>query len=61
MTSEDSAKLKSFIDSHGSSIADDLDGAPVFMSSSAFQLNYDAERNPDIKFSDVKDYQKKGA
>ncbi len=61
VTSDDPLKLKSFVDSHGSSIADDLDGAPVFMSSSAFQLNYDAERNPDIKFSDVKDYQKKAA
>jgi peptide chain release factor 3 len=59
ITSEDAAKLKSFVDSHGSSIADDLDGAPVFMSPSAFQLNYDAERNPEIRFSDVKDYQKK--
>ena len=61
IASDDPAKLKSFIDSNGSSIADDLDGSPVFMSSSAFQLNYDAERNPAITFSDVKDYQKKQA
>ncbi len=58
VASQDAVKLKSFIDAHGSSIADDLDGAPVFMSTSAFQLNYDSERNPDIIFSDVKDYQK---
>jgi peptide chain release factor 3 len=31
----------------------------VFLSTSAFQLNYDAERNPDVNFSDVKDYQRK--
>ncbi len=61
IASDDPAKMKSFIDANGSSIADDLDGAPVFMSSSAFQLNYDAERNPAIKFSDVKDYQKRAA
>ncbi len=61
ITSDEPLRLKSFIDSNGSSIADDLDGAPVFMSSSAFQLNYDAERNPAIKFSDVKDYQKSAA
>jgi hypothetical protein len=61
ITSKDPLKLKSFVDSHGSSIADDLDGAPVFMSTSAFQLNYDSERNPDIEFSDVKDYQKAAA
>ncbi len=58
VTSSDAAKLKAFIDSHGSSIADDLDGAPVFLSTSAFQLNYDAERNKDIVFSNIKDYQK---
>jgi peptide chain release factor 3 len=58
VTSGDPAKLKTFVDSHGSSIADDLDGAPVFLSTSGFQLNYDAERNPGIVFSDVKDYQK---
>jgi len=58
VTSDDPVKLKSFVDSHGSSIADDLDGAPVFMATSAFQLNYDAERNPGLSFSDVKDYQK---
>jgi len=58
VTSDDAAKLEGFVDAHGSSIADDLDGAPVFMSTSAFQLNYDAERNPGIVFSDVKDYQK---
>ncbi len=40
---------------------DDLDGAPVFMSISAFQLNYDSECNPDIAFTDVKDYQKSAA
>ena len=34
IASDDAAKLKSFIDSHGSSIADDLDGAPVFMAPS---------------------------
>ncbi len=61
ITSTDPGKLKGFIDAHGSSVADDLDGAPVFMSPSAFQLNYDAERNREITFSDVKDYQKSAA
>ena len=61
INSKDPLKLKAFIDSHGSSIAADLDGAPVFMSTSAFQLNYDSERNPEIVFTDVKDYQKSAA
>jgi peptide chain release factor 3 len=61
ISSEDKAVLKSFIEAHNSAIADDIDGDPVFMAPSAYSLNYDAERNPQIKFSDVKDYQKSGA
>jgi peptide chain release factor 3 len=55
------ADLDKFVAAHGSSIAEDLDGAPVFMASSPFSLNYEAERWPDIIFNDVKDYQKKAA
>jgi peptide chain release factor 3 len=36
----------------------DLDGAPVFMAASAWDLRYEQERWPDISFSDIKDYQK---
>ncbi len=57
ITSKDGAKLKSFIDAHGSSMAEDIDGAPVFMAPSEFSLRYDAERHAEISFSDVKDYQ----
>jgi len=58
ITSEDKQALADFIGSHGSSMAVDLDGAPVFMAPSAYSLNYDAERHPKIAFTDVKDYQK---
>jgi len=44
-----------------SSIAADLDGAPVFLATSAFNLRYDQERWPKIAFADVKDYQKQAA
>jgi peptide chain release factor 3 len=57
ITSDDKTELQKFIDSHGSSIAHDLDGAPVFLAQSAFTLNYEIERWPAIKISDVKDYQ----
>ncbi|MFO1151245.1 MAG: peptide chain release factor 3 [Alsobacter sp.] len=53
----DRAELDRFMAAHNSSIAADLDGAPVFMSPSAFQLRYDQERWEKIVFSDVKDYQ----
>jgi peptide chain release factor 3 len=50
-----------FLDSYPSSIAADLDGAPVFMASSAFNLRYEQERWPKIAFTDIKDYQKAAA
>ena len=58
LTSEDEQKLDAFIDSHGSSMAKDLDGAPVYMASSAFSLRYEEERAPGITFSAIKDYQR---
>ncbi len=58
ITARDPKKLEAFIERHASAIATDLDGAPVFLAPSPFSLQYDAERFPDITFSDVKDYQK---
>lgn len=58
VSSEDKVALQKFVSSKPSSMADDLDGDPVFMASSQFTLKYDAERVPDINFTDVKDYQK---
>jgi peptide chain release factor 3 len=56
--SGDKAELEKFLDAYPSSVAADLDGAPVFMASSAFNLRYEQERWPKIAFTDVKDYQK---
>ncbi|WP_332683127.1 peptide chain release factor 3 [Bosea sp. (in: a-proteobacteria)] len=58
VSSGDKAALAKFVALKPSSMADDLDGDPVFMASSQFTLKYDAERAPEISFSDVKDYQK---
>jgi peptide chain release factor 3 len=56
--SGDKAELERFLNAYPSSVASDLDGAPVFMASSAFNLRYEQERWPKIAFTDVKDYQK---
>jgi peptide chain release factor 3 len=56
--SGEKAELEKFLDAYPSSVASDLDGAPVFMASSAFNLRYEQERWPKIAFTDVKDYQK---
>jgi peptide chain release factor 3 len=61
VSSTDAAALQKFVSARPSAMADDLDGDPVFMASSQFTLKYDAERVPEIVFSDVKDYQKGAA
>ncbi|MCP1550249.1 MULTISPECIES: peptide chain release factor 3 [Methylorubrum] len=50
-----------FVNAHGSAMASDLDGAPVFMATTAFSLRYEEERWEKIRFTDVKDYQKRTA
>jgi peptide chain release factor 3 len=55
------SRVEVCLDACPSSVAADLDGAPVFMASSAFNLRYEQERWPKIAFTDVKDYQKAAA
>jgi len=54
ITSDDAAALARFVEKNHSAIATDLDGAQVFLAASAFNLAWTAERNPDIKFVDIK-------
>jgi peptide chain release factor 3 len=58
---DDPVELDKFLRAFPSSMAVDLDGAPVFMAQSAFTLRYEQERWPKITFSDIKDYQRKAA
>ncbi|MDE2383442.1 MAG: peptide chain release factor 3 [Alphaproteobacteria bacterium] len=55
ITAPDSRTLEGFVDSNKSGIAHDLDGAPVFMASSAFNLNYALERAPGIAAATIKE------
>ncbi|MET0259297.1 MAG: EF-Tu/IF-2/RF-3 family GTPase, partial [Methylobacterium sp.] len=57
--SESELEIDRFVDSHGSAMAKDLDGAPVFMATTAFSLRYEEERWEKVRFTDVKDYQKR--
>jgi peptide chain release factor 3 len=52
--SDDAAALARFVERHRSAIATDLDGAQVFLATSAFNLSWTADRNPDIRFIDIK-------
>lgn len=58
---DNTGDLDRFENEHRSDMAHDLDGAPVFMAPSEFMLNYSEERAPQIKFTDVKDYQRQSA
>ena len=55
ITSEDPKVLAKFISENGLSIADDLDGDPVYLARNDFYLGYTRERAPGIVFTDVKD------
>jgi len=57
VSADDSNELEKFVRAYPSSMANDLDGAPVFLAQSAFSLRYDQERWPAIRFDDIKDYQ----
>jgi peptide chain release factor 3 len=55
ISAEDPKALETFIKSNGLSIADDLDGDPVFLAGNQFRLDYARERAPGIVFKDIKD------
>ncbi|WP_407112639.1 peptide chain release factor 3 [Bradyrhizobium sp. LMG 9283] len=60
VSSEDRKKLDSFIAANTSSIADDVDGDPVYLARNEFYLGYTRERAEGIEFTNVKDVKKKG-
>lgn len=60
VSSEDRKKLDSFIAANTSSIADDVDGDPVYLARNEFYLGYARERAEGIEFTNVKDVKKKG-
>ena len=54
ISSDDKAELARFVEKHRAQIATDLDDAPVFLATSAFNLEWTAERAPSIRFADIK-------
>ena len=52
---EDATTLKTFIDKSQGSMGEDLDGAPVFLAKSAWDVGYAQDKNPDIKFLTTKE------
>jgi peptide chain release factor 3 len=50
----DKARLEAFASSNRSAMADDIDGDPVFLASSAFMMRRTTEMNPELSFHDIK-------
>ena len=55
ISAEDRRTLDGFVEANRSSIAHDLDGAPVMLATSLFNLNYTLERSPGIKAATIKE------
>ncbi|HST76263.1 MAG TPA: peptide chain release factor 3, partial [Acetobacteraceae bacterium] len=56
VSGEDRAALDRFIAENRNAIADDLDGDPVFLATSAFMMRRAAELNATLTFRDIKDH-----
>lgn len=52
---DDPAAIKAFADKNQSAMAEDLDGAPVLLAKSAWDISYAQDKNPDIRFLKVKE------
>jgi len=50
VAADDPAEVKKFIDGNRGGIAEDRDGAPVFLARNSWELNYTKERWPQIRF-----------
>jgi len=52
---DDKAALARFVAANRGSMADDVDGDPVFLASSAFMMRRAEEHAPELRFRDIKD------
>ncbi|WP_409433689.1 peptide chain release factor 3 [Litorimonas sp. RW-G-Af-16] len=55
VVSDNPEKLKEFVDRNHINMGEDIDGAPVFLAKSAWDIGYAQEKNPDIRFLTTKE------
>ncbi len=55
VVSDDPAALQAFINKNQGAIAEDLDGAPVLLAKSQWDVSYAADKNPDLRFLKIKE------
>ncbi|WMS41760.1 peptide chain release factor 3 [Acuticoccus sp. MNP-M23] len=51
----DERAVKNFVDVNKSTVADDVDGDPVYLARNGWELNYTREKYPDVKFVETKE------
>ena len=61
IAADDPAVLKGFLDKSRSSLAEDVDGDPVFLAQSQFDMQWTLDHNPGVRFTDVKETQRAAA
>jgi peptide chain release factor 3 len=57
VSADDPLELKKFIADHQGNMAQDRDGAPVFLAKSAWELRYTGEKRPLIRFTNTRERQ----
>jgi peptide chain release factor 3 len=57
--SDDAAELSAFTARYRTYVAEDVDGDPVYLARSQFDLEWVRERNPKIRFVDIKETQRR--
>jgi peptide chain release factor 3 len=55
LSSDDPKKVTAFLEANKGAAAKDLDGAPVYLAKSQWDVGYMAERHPDIRFTKTKE------
>jgi peptide chain release factor 3 len=55
VSAENRADLEAFIEKSNAQMAEDVDGSPVFLGKSAWEIGYVQEKNPKVKFSASKE------
>jgi len=55
VSADNRADLEAFADKSSSQMAEDVDGAPVFLGKSAWEIGYVQDKNPKVRFSAAKE------
>ncbi|HJQ55948.1 MAG TPA: peptide chain release factor 3, partial [Vineibacter sp.] len=55
VSADDPAELERFVATHHHAVAEDRDGAPVYLARNAWELNTIRERFPDIRFAETRE------